>query len=119
MKVILLLLITSSALTSCKTVSTDRTITYPAYLITENPKAYLGCYVKVIGKLTFKRPQDLFPPYPGDPLVCDSSGCVYVHDDYQDIKKYVGKRVKVLGYVKVNTFNFPYIDVLKVVPLEE
>ncbi len=101
----------------CKTASKDYTITFPAGLISDHPKAYWDCYVKVVGKLTYKRPQDLFPPYPGDPLVCDSSGCIYVHYDYGDLSKLIGKKVKVLGYVRVTTFNFPYIDAVKVEPV--
>ena len=99
---------------SCKTVTGDYTITYHAGLLSNHPKGYLGCYVRVVGKLTYDRPQDLFPPYPEDPLVCDSSGCIYVHYDYKDISNLIGKRVKVVGYVKVTRFNFPYIDAVKV-----
>lgn len=94
------------------------TITFPAGLISEHPKGYLGCYVKVVGVVKEKGPQDLFPPYPGDLPVCDNSGCVYVHYDYGDISKFIGKRVKVIGYVRVTTFNFPYIEALRVEPLE-
>ncbi len=101
----------------CKTTDRDYTITYPAGLLANHPKGYWGCYVRVIGKLTYKRPQDLFPPYPGDPLVCDSSGCIYVHYDYGDLSKLIGKKVKVVGYVSVTTFNFPYIDAVKVEPV--
>jgi len=115
----MLLLLIGLSVAGCKTVARDYTITYPAGLISEHPKGFLGYYVRVIGILTEKRPQDLFPPYPGDPLVCDNSGCVYVHYDYGDISKYLGKKVKVIGYVSVTTFNFPYIDAVKVVPLEE
>lgn len=103
----------------CRSAGGDYTITYPAGLISEHPKGFLGCYVKVEGVLTDKRPQDLFPPYPGDLLVCDNSGCVYVHYDYGELSKYLGKRVKVVGYGAVTTFNFPYIDAVKVEPLEE
>ncbi len=81
------------------------------------PKSYLGSYVELVGTVTDKRPQDLFPPYPGDPLLCDSSGCIYIHDDTEDLNKFLGKKVKVLGFVKVDTFNFPYVDVIKIEPL--
>jgi hypothetical protein len=79
----------------------------------------LGSYVQLKGVVTDKRPQDLFPPYPGDPLLCDSSGCVYLHDDTQDLKKFLGKEVKVLGFGCVNTFNFPYVCVVKIEPVKE
>jgi hypothetical protein len=105
-------------LTGCKTVSKDYTITYPAGLLSEHPKGYWGCYVRVVGRLTYKRPQDLFPPYPKDPLVCDKSGCIYVHYDYGDLSKLIGRRVKVVGYVEVTKFNFPYIDAVKVEELK-
>ena len=111
---LLLLLLGLSFLTGCKTASRDYTITYPAGLLSEHPKGYWGCYVKVVGTLTNKRPQDLFPPYPGDPLVCDKSGCIYVHYDFGDLSKLIGKRVKVVGYVKATQFNFPYIDAVEV-----
>jgi len=102
----------------CRSATGDYTITYPAGLLSEHPKAYYGCYVRLIGRVTYERPQDLFPPYPGDPLLCDSSGCIYLHDDTQDLGKFLGKKVKVLGYVRVTTFNFPYVEVLKIIPLE-
>ena len=109
-----LLLLTGLSLAGCKTAQSDYTITFPAQLLAEHPKAYWNCYVRVIGTLTYKRPQDLFPPYPKDPLVCDNSGCIYVHYDYGDLSKLIGKRVKVLGYVKATDFNFPYIDAVEV-----
>jgi len=46
--------------------------------------------------------------------VCDKSGCIYVHYDYGDLTKLIGKKVKVVGYVEVTNFNFPYIDAVKV-----
>ncbi|RUM91492.1 MAG: hypothetical protein DSZ26_00495 [Thermovibrio sp.] len=112
------LLLILSSLTGCRTVSKDYTITYPAGLLSEHPKGYLGCYVRVVGRLTYKRPQDLFPPYSKDPLVCDKSGCIYVHYDYRDLSKLIGRRVKVVGYVEVTEFNFPYIDAVKVEELK-
>ncbi len=102
----------------CKTANRDLASLYPAYLLTEHPKGYLGCFVKVVGTLTYKRPQDQFPPYPKDPLVCDNTGCIYVHDDYQDLSKLVGKKVEVVGYLSVSPFNFAYVDALKVISLE-
>jgi hypothetical protein len=110
-------LLTLFSLTGCRSTQ-EHTITYSAYLIKEHPKAYLGCYVKLVGVITDKRPQDLFPPYPGELILCDNSGCIYLHDDYHELSKYLGKKVKVYGYPMVTTFNFPYIDVLKVVPVE-
>ena len=112
-----LLLFAVLSVAGCKTAGGDHTITYPAGLLSNHPKGYLGSYVRVVGVLTYKRPQDLFPPYPGDPLVCDSSGCIYVHYDYGDLSKLIGKKVKVVGYVSVTTFNFPYIDAVKVEPV--
>ena len=111
----LLILLTLFSLSGCKTARRDYTIQYPAALLAEHPKEYWGSYVKVVGVLKRYRPQDQFPPYSAkDPVVCDSSGCIYVHDDTEDLSKYIGKKVKIIGYVEVTKFNFPYIDVLKI-----
>jgi hypothetical protein len=80
----------------------------------------MGYYVRLIGTLSRERPQDQFPPFSSeDPVLCDSSGCVYAHDDTKDLKPLIGKRVKIIGYVRVTQFNFPYVEVLKVKELEE
>ena len=100
---------------SCRTATSDYTITYPAGLISAHPKEFVDCYVRLIGELSFKKPQDLFPPFSlDDPVLCDSSGCVYVHDDTEDLKPYIGKRVKIIGYGRVTQFNFPYVEVIKI-----
>lgn len=110
-----LLLLTLFSFSGCKSASGDYTIRYPASLLAEHPKEYWGCYVKVVGVLKYYRPQDQFPPYSAkDPVICDGSGCIYVHDDTEDLSKYIGKRVKIDGYVEVSKFNFSYIDVLKI-----
>jgi len=84
-----------------------------------HPKGFLGCYLTVEGRLTDRWPQDLFPPNPGDLPVCDNSGCVFVHYPYGDLKKYLGKRVRVEGFGAVSTFNFPFVDAYKIELLEE
>ena len=100
---------------SCRTTSSDYTITYPAGLIADHPKEFVGCYVKLIGELSFKRPRDQFPPFSlSDPVLCDSSGCVYVHDDTENLEPFIGKKVKILGYGRVTQFNFPYVEVIKI-----
>ncbi len=105
----------------CVTIDkSDGTIRYPAGLLSEHPKSFSGYYVKVVGKLTFKRTQDLFPPFSEeDALVCDTSGCIYVHDDTEDLKKFKGKLVKVIGYMRATMFNFPYIEVIKIEELKK
>jgi len=105
---------------SCKTGSSDYTITYPAGLIANHPKEFVGCYVRLVGKVSLERPQDQFPPFSiNDVLLCDSSGCIYIYDDTEDLKKFVGKRVKVLGYGRVTKFNFPYIEVIEIKEAEK
>ncbi|TCK02849.1 hypothetical protein [Phorcysia thermohydrogeniphila] len=100
---------------SCKTATSDYTITYPAGLIANHPKEFVGCYVKLVGRVSLKRPQDQFPPFSlNDALLCDSSGCIYIHDDTKNLKDFVGKRVKILGYGRVTQFNFPYVEVIEI-----
>ncbi len=99
---------------SCATTKKDYTITYPAGLVAAHPDSFYGCYVRLIGVLTNKRVQDQFPPFGADdPLLCDKSGCIYVHDDTQDLSRFIGKKVKVVGYVRISRFYFPYIEVEK------
>jgi hypothetical protein len=76
--------------------------------------------VRLVGKVSLERPQDQFPPFSiNDVLLCDSSGCIYIYDDTEDLKKFVGKRVKVLGYGRVTKFNFPYIEVIEIKEAEK
>jgi len=108
-------LLTALFFSGCRTATSDCTITYPAGLIANHPKEFVGCYVRLVGELSLKRPQDQFPPFSlSDPLLCDSSGCIYVHDDTKDLSSYIGKRVKILGYGRVTQFNFPYVEVIEI-----
>ncbi|SMP11948.1 hypothetical protein SAMN06265339_1005 [Desulfurobacterium pacificum] len=105
---------------SCATCKDDCTITYPAALIANHPDGFYGYYVKLVGILTYKKVQDQFPPFAADdPLLCDKSGCIYVHDDTEDLGKFIGKKVRVLGYVSISRFYFPYIDVVKIEPVKD
>jgi len=105
---------------NCAPARKDYTIKYPAYLIAEHPKSFWECYVKVIGVLEERRLQDQVPPLSGkDLVICDKTGCVYVHSDIFDLSDYIGKRVKVLGFVEVSRFNTAYIDVLEIKVLNE
>jgi len=112
---VLFLSLSTSLFFSCATCKTDCTILYPAKLIAENPDGFYGYYVKLVGRLEFKKVQDQFPPFSSnDPLLCDSSGCIFVHDDTEDLRTYSGKLVKVLGYVKISRFYFPYVEVERI-----
>jgi len=100
---------------SCAPATKDYTIRYPAGLLAEHPKGFRGCYVKVEGVLKRKWPQDQFPPFSSeDPVLCDDSGCVFIHSDTVDLRRYMGKRVKILGYVEVSRFNMTYIDLTEI-----
>ena len=104
---------------SCATTG-DRTITYPAGLLAEHPEGFYRCYVRLVGVVTFSAPADQFPPFSRkDPLLCDSSGCVYLRDDTQDLTGLAGKKVKVLGYVGVSRFYFTYVEVEEVEEVKE
>ncbi len=105
---------------SCAPAKKDYTIKYPAYLIKEHPKSFWNCYVKVEGVVELKALPDQIPPLSGkDFVICDKTGCVYIHSDMVDLKDYVGRKVKVLGYVKVSMFNTAYVDVLEIKVLDE